>query len=385
MQLRSSTSDAAAAATQTSRPAVTALAAGKVSGPQVDVFGQIRIGTPPQVFNVAIDTGSSNLLIVSSKCRSASCLSHNAFEAENSRTASAASLISEGPAVPGEGPVALEISTGEAEGEVVTDTVCLGAEGDVCTKTTFIQMTHMSQEPFDALPYDGILGVGMPAGSLDQRFNFMGNIAEAGLLKTNRFALWLAMDEDSEDSEITFGDLPASRLGSDLLWLPTIRAEAGGAGMWKLNLADVTVNNRRIEICPTDGCQAALDTGTSAIAGPGPFVEALVNLLKVREDCFNYDSLPLLGFQFQGYIFNVEKQDYVKRVGDKCYHQFLTVEVPPPKGPVVLLGDPFLKRWFSVYDRDSLKVGLALASHKTLVGDKESNAQKVARLMVHTL
>merc|ERR1719364_465876 len=49
--------------------------------PSMDVFGQIRVGTPPQLFEVAIDTGSSNLLLTSDECRSLGCLSHKTYDA----------------------------------------------------------------------------------------------------------------------------------------------------------------------------------------------------------------------------------------------------------------------------------------------------------------
>merc|ERR1711957_768343 len=111
-------------------------------------------------------------------------------------------------------------------------------------------MTRMSQDPFSDFPYDGILGVRMPGGSLNQRFNFLGNLAESGMLKRNRFAVWLSTEEDGEESEITFGDFDEKRLGSEILWLPTSRADSG---MWQATLTDVTSNNQRLNICGTIG------------------------------------------------------------------------------------------------------------------------------------
>merc|ERR1719263_2527986 len=85
------------------------------------------------------------------------------------------------------------------------DRVCLGhAEEGACATTGLISMTRMSQTPWDTFPYDGVLGIGMPAASMDRRFNFLGNLAEAGILRRNRFAVWLANEHDHEDSEITF-------------------------------------------------------------------------------------------------------------------------------------------------------------------------------------
>ena len=47
-----------------------------------------------------------------------------------------------------------------------------------------------------------------------------------------------------------------------------------------------------------------------------------------------------------------------------CRSAFYAMDIPPPKGPIVMLGVPFLTAFYSIYDRESLKIGLALAAHK---------------------
>lgn len=344
-----------------------------LGAPVVDIFGQIRVGTPPQQFSVAIDTVSANLVLTSSKCRSVGCLAHRAYDADASSTAMPAQLPeavngSQWRVDPDAGQVAdLDISTGQVQGAPVTDLVCLGLDGDLCAPTSFLEMTRMSQEPFNKFPYDGVLGVGMPAASMAPSFNFLGNLAEAGLMKQNRFAVWLATETDvGENSEITFGDFDENRLGSEIMWVPTSRRPGAenSTGVWQATLNDASVEGTRLDLCGTLGCQAAFDTGTSVIGGPEGFISSIVRTLNVDEDCANYDRLPMLGFHFGLYTLRLERGDYVKRVGTKCYHQFLAVEVPAPKGPLVLLGDPFLRRYMTIFDRDSLQIGMALAVHK---------------------
>eukprot|EP00927_Polykrikos_kofoidii_P053399 TRINITY_DN4787_c0_g2_i1.p1 TRINITY_DN4787_c0_g2~~TRINITY_DN4787_c0_g2_i1.p1 ORF type:complete len:455 (-),score=81.83 TRINITY_DN4787_c0_g2_i1:82-1446(-) len=345
------------------------------SPPPYDVFGQITIGTPPQEFNVAIDTASSNLLITSAKCSSLSCLAHKAFADRESSSATFLSL--EGQASIGE-TVGVTVADGEADGILTSDMVCLGVGSDVCATTAFIQMSRMSRE-LDKMPFDGVLGVGMPAASLDTRFNFLGNLAENGLLKRNRFAVWLRTEEDTEDSEITFGDFDEGRLGSEILWLPVTSRK--DSGMWQATLLDVAMGNQRLGICGTDGCQCAFDTGTNALGGPSDIVEGILSQLNIAEDCSNYDTLPLLGFAFRMFILNIEKQDYVKKVGGKCLHQFLRMDLSGE--PVILLGDPFLKRYLTIYDRESLKVGVAFAKHARVAGTAETSNQAARRLMFY--
>ena len=44
----------------------------------------------------------------------------------------------------------------------------------------------------------------------------------------------------------------------------------------------------------------------------------------------------------------------------KVYADFST-DFPEPVGPLAILGDAFLRKWYSVYDLGSNSVGLALA------------------------
>jgi len=363
---------------------------GTSAPPPVDIFGQIDVGTPPQTFNVAFDTGSGNLLLTSADCRSLGCMPHKPYNSRDSSTAQVVEFAGQRSGGEGSDPLTaypdgtpeqltVAVSTGQADGDTMLDRVCLGAASqNVCATTGFIQMTRMSREPWDTFPYDGILGVGMPASSMDPRFNLLGNLAEAGVLKRNRFAVWLATEHDHEDSEITFGDFPEHRLGSEILWLPVSRTDTG---MWQANLIDVAVNNVKLGSCGLGGCQAAFDTGTSVIAGPTHWVTGVLSALNVQEDCSNYDTLPPLGFAFRMFILNIEKFDYVKRVGDKCFHQMMRLDTPAPKGPIVLLGDPFLKRYLTIFDRDSLKIGVSFANHQARPGTTETDAQKASRLM----
>merc|ERR1719261_662277 len=101
----------------------------------------------------------------------------------------------------------ISVGTGTAKGLLDMDRVCLDSAETVCVDSGIIEATEMSEEPFNILPYDGILGLGLTASSLDMRFNLMGNIAEAKLLKRNMFAVWIAKEDDGEDSEITLVSL----------------------------------------------------------------------------------------------------------------------------------------------------------------------------------
>merc|ERR1719408_841735 len=114
-------------------------------------------------------------------------------------------------------------------------------------------------------------------------------------------------------------------------------------------------------------CQVAVDTGTSLLAGPTDVVQQLGDKLNVQYDCSNFDSLPMLGFAIGNKVLNIYPHDYVTRNTlphrQICSLALMTLDVPPPKGPLFIFGDPFLRRFVTVYDRDGPRVGFAVAQH----------------------
>jgi len=354
--------------------------------PPIHSFGVLHIGSPAQQFTVAFDTGSGNLLIPSKSCTSVSCLSHRPYDESGSVTAKAIHRIdlAAGEAPPDDGmareQTTLSIGSGRATGLLGTDRVCLDEFESVCVESGVIEATEMTEEPFNLLPYDGILGLGLTASSLDMRFNLMGNIAEAGLLKRNMFAVWIAAEDDGEDSEITFGRLEEARVGSSIMWLHVSSVKTG---MFQTTLTDYVIRKQKLGLCGSVGCQVAFDTGTNVIAGPSRIVTPILKQLAINKDCSNYADLPLLGFFFGEYELMLEPADYVEKLSNTCWPKISALDLPPPTGPIMLLGEPFLKRFYTIFDREALRIGIGVATHTTpsSVPD-ETMDDVVARLMV---
>uniref|UniRef100_A0A0G4HQ50 Peptidase A1 domain-containing protein n=1 Tax=Chromera velia CCMP2878 TaxID=1169474 RepID=A0A0G4HQ50_9ALVE len=112
-------------------------------------------------------------------------------------------------------------------------------------------------------------------------------------------------------------------------------------------------------------CQVAVDTGTSLMAGPSDIVAELSARLNVNGDCSNFDDLEDLGFLVGSHVLNLRPEDYVEKSpdGTSCTLALMSLDIAPPNGPLFIFGDPFLRRYYSVFDRDKRSVGFALARH----------------------
>eukprot|EP00419_Tripos_fusus_P065670 CAMPEP_0172908624 /NCGR_PEP_ID=MMETSP1075-20121228/181075_1 /TAXON_ID=2916 /ORGANISM="Ceratium fusus, Strain PA161109" /LENGTH=532 /DNA_ID=CAMNT_0013766429 /DNA_START=75 /DNA_END=1669 /DNA_ORIENTATION=+ len=349
-----------------------------LGGPPPDkIFGTIYVGTPPKEFNVAFDTGSGNLILPSRRCPSMPCISHRSYDSFSSATASPISTPLQVQRSGGL-PTKLTVSTGQVSANLLQDKVCLGNEDNLCSSVGLAEALTMTNEPFSLFPFDGIMGLGLTKSSLGKQFNFIGMLADHEALASNKFAVWFAIEADSEESEITFGVVSDARQESEALWLPVEQT----SGLWQVKMDDITVNMVKTNFCGSGGCKAAFDTGGGVIAGPPAFIDGLVLVLNVKPDCSNYDRLPNLGFVIGPATFNVEASDYVRKVGDGCFLQLMAYSPPPGTEPLVLLGRPFLRRYYTIYDADTLQVGVALAKHAPSADKAKLSGNDAKQLLI---
>jgi hypothetical protein len=81
--------------------------------------------------------------------------------------------------------------------------------------------------------------------------------------------------------------------------------------------------------------------------------------------CDQASSLPTLSFLIGGQSFDLSSEEYVLQIellGQKmCTLGLMGMDVPPPAGPLWILGDVFLSKFFSVYDFGQDRIGFAPA------------------------
>mmetsp|Transcript_38533 Transcript_38533/g.81773 ORF Transcript_38533/g.81773 Transcript_38533/m.81773 type:complete len:427 (+) Transcript_38533:169-1449(+) len=325
-----------------------------------EYYGQVTVGTPPQSFSVVFDTGSGNLLLPSDDCNSEACADHQRFSSASSKSSKQIAFADKPEAAVGNDQtrdvVTITFGTGEMSGVYVRDQICLGTPG-VCCSANFVAATEESDEPFSSVSFDGILGLALPEMAEGPTFSIFNQFVQSGAIKHSVFSVFFG--NDGEDSEIFFGGYRESKFDGSLTWAPV-----SAPGYWQVELDGLKLGDQLLGPCSTTSkCQAAVDTGTSLLAAPTEVVEMMLDQLQIADDCSNLESLPKLEFIVAGQKLPIGPEDYVRQHDGSCSLGFMSMDIPPPKGPLFIFGDPFLRKYYTVYDRQELRVGFALAAH----------------------
>ncbi|KAJ5989447.1 hypothetical protein N7481_004657 [Penicillium waksmanii] len=310
-------------------------------------FSEIEIGTPPQTFKVVLDTGSSNLWVPSSECSSIACFLHSKYDSSSSSTYKKNGT-----------EFAIKYGSGSLSGFVSQDTLKIG---DLSVeKQDFAEATEEPGLAFAFGRFDGILGLGYDTISVNKMVPPVYNMLNQGLLDEPVFAFYLGdANKEGDNSEATFGGVDKDHYTGELVKIP-LRRKA----YWEVDLDAITFGDSTAEL---DNTGVILDTGTSLIALPSTLAELLNKEIGAKKsftgqytvECSARDSLPQLTFTLSGHNFTIGPYDYILEVQGSCISSFMGMDFPEPMGPLAILGDSFLRQWYSVYDLGNNAVGLA--------------------------
>ncbi|OWK17127.1 hypothetical protein Celaphus_00013451 [Cervus elaphus hippelaphus] len=115
---------------------------------------------------------------------------------------------------------------------------------------------------------------------------------------------------------------------------------------------------------------AILDTGTTFLLGPSRRIAKIHRLIRVRPfeslqytvPCNTTSTLPPLIFTIKGIDYPVPAQAYIHKNSEGlCYSTFRNGKQHENEAETWVLGNTFLRLYFSVYDREKYRIGLAPA------------------------
>ncbi|KAJ7498884.1 aspartic peptidase A1 [Mycena latifolia] len=310
-------------------------------------FADIELGTPPQSFKVILDTGSSNLWVPSSKCTSIACFLHAKYESSSSSSYKANGS-----------EFSIQYGSGSMEGFVSNDILAIG---DLkIPKQDFAEATKEPGLAFAFGKFDGILGLGYDTISVNRIVPPFYSMINQGLIDEPVFSFRLGSSEE-DGGEAVFGGIDTDAYTGDITYVP-VRRKA----YWEVELEKVSFGDDELEL---ENTGAAIDTGTSLIALPTDIAEMLNTQIGATKswngqytvDCAKVPSLPDLTFFFDGKPYPIKGSDYVLEVQGTCISSFTGMDINLPGGALWIVGDVFLRKYYTVYDLGRDAVGFAKA------------------------
>jgi saccharopepsin len=311
-------------------------------------FAPITLGTPPQEFKVVLDTGSSNLWVPSSQCTSIACFLHAKYEASESST-----YKENGTSF------SIQYGSGSMEGFVSVDTLTIG---DISIpKQLFAEATKEPGLAFAFGKFDGILGLAYDTIAVNHIPPPFYNMVDQGLVDEPVFSFRLGPSE-SDGGEVIFGGVDHTAYSGKLTYVP-LRRKA----YWEVELEKVVFGDDEAQL---ENTGAAIDTGTSLIALPSDMAEMINAQIGATKswngqytvDCAKVPDMPELTFYFGGKPFPIKGTDYILDVSGTCISAFTGLDIPMPNGGSLwIIGDVFLRKYYTVYDLGQDAVGFALA------------------------
>jgi saccharopepsin len=316
-------------------------------------YGPIKIGG--QDFKVIFDTGSANVWVPGKACNFLTCWLHPRYDEKKSPTYK-----------PDGRKYSVQYGSGPVEGFFSNDTVTVG---NVDVKgQLFAEVSKVSFGPlniaFAAGKFDGLLGLGFKSISQYQIPTPFESMIEQGLIKEPVFAFYLQEDA-SQMGELVFGGIDKSHYTGELVDVP-LTSET----YWEVSMSALKFGGKDVV---TSAQNAIIDSGTSLLAGPKDLVASLAQqagatLVMGKEytiDCSKKASLPHLDVTLGGKPFTLTPDDYVLSVSGQCLFAFMGIDVPPPRGPLWIMGDVFMRKYYCVFDYGNKKMRIAPVAKRT--------------------
>ncbi|KAJ9155711.1 hypothetical protein NKR23_g2007 [Pleurostoma richardsiae] len=340
----------------------------------------LSIGTPPQKISVELDTGSADIW-VNPICANAGPLpgSTEECEAAGIYDPSAAVPVQSSSTVTGQSLVGFGPFAGDAVLNYYHDVVSLG------DLTVASQLFGIASDSHNETY--GRLGLGPhPVYGFNDSL-FLSSVAKQGSISSRAFSLYFQPVDDATDGSLLLGGIDRGKFQGALQKLPIIPAsEAPINNTWAnwVRLDDLSVylpplptatSYKLPQNLPSGGGTGAIiDSGSPAIGLPSNVTAAIYEQLGVQSttssdgfplnkvDCGMRGADGFFNFGFGGTEIGVPVREVVLDgaalgfASGECYLTVYANDVP-------VLGSPFLRAAYAVFDWDNQNIHLARSAN----------------------
>ena len=219
-------------------------------------FAEITIGTPPQTFQVNLDTGSSNMWIPSLACRSIACFLHATYDSSASSTHKQNGS-----------EVEINDISGILSGFISDDILQMGHLK--VKQQDFVEVTKLPGLATTYNRFDGVIGLGYDSASANHIVPPFYNMINQGLLDRPVVSFYLSDTRNGEEdqSEVTFGGVNEQHYTGSMIKIPV-----RGKTYWEVDFNAIALGDEVAELSNTG---VIIDPGTALITLPADLAESL--------------------------------------------------------------------------------------------------------------
>lgn len=311
-------------------------------------YGPISLGTPQQSFQTLFDTGSSNLWVPSSQCNN--CGKHAQYDSSASST-----YVANGT------EFRIVYGTGSVRGYLSSDIVYVGNLQD---RVTFGEATNEPGITFLEAKFDGLFGLAYEQIAVDGVTPPFIQFMEDNLLNKDVFSFYL-QSSDSQDGELLLGDIDTAHYTGDLWTTPVIHES-----YYMISMVGMTMNSMPV----TNVTKTIVDSGTSTLVLPTydvAQIAAMVNATEVATGEYEvpcHQDLPelviTLGDSSDAHTFIIPGDVWkIQANAVTCLMGIIGMDIPKADGgPFAIMGDVFMREYFTVFDVGNNQLSFAQAS-----------------------
>ena len=307
---------------------------------EVEYYGNIYIGTPPQLFEVCFDTGSGTLWVADSSCTTAACNSRRKFDHTHSSTYTSLDQT-----------LNMAYGVGDAFGSLGQDSVLMGTTGGknlTATKQGFLAASSLTGGTFTQTKFDGVMGLAEAGEAVSPWFERIVKQHEG--LAEPWFTFYYSKS-DSVPGQLIFGGTDQALYSGELTW------HAPGPSFpsyWTITVAKIEIDGYAVwEGDLFNPVEAMIDTGTSLMIAPTSMIsQELAAQFDVSIDCGNKYALPTIvvwlhALNGTAVPYALHSEDLVVQEGSSCV---AGMTVQENTQGYLMLGDVFMRKFMASFD-----------------------------------